>query len=156
MAELTLYGLKTCDICKKAIKALEGVGHSVTYIDVRADGVPSDILEGWLAEHGEALINTRSTTWRGLDEDQRLQAQTDPVTLLGLHPTLIKRPVIVNDGAVTVGWSKAVQAGFGVYMCLVPISVRLRSRGSRASLRAALRTGQRWGRGQLRVNRGLH
>ena len=114
MAELTLYGLKTCDTCKKAIKALEAAGHSVTDIDVRADGVPSDVLEGWLTEHGEALVNMRSTTWRGLDEDQRLQAQTDPVTLLGLHPTLIKRPVIVRDGVVTVGWTKAVQAGFGV------------------------------------------
>ena len=114
MGDLTLYGLKTCDTCKKAIKALEAVGHTVTYIDVRADGVPSDVLEGWLAEHGEALINTRSTTWRGLDDEQRLQAQTDPVTLLGLHPTLIKRPVIVSDGVVTVGWSKAVQAGFRV------------------------------------------
>ena len=114
MAELTLFGLKTCDTCKKAIKLLQAAGHSVTYIDVRADGVPSAVLEGWLAEHGDAVINTRSTTWRGLNDEQRLHVQTDPVTLLGLHPTLIKRPVIVNDGVVTVGWSKAVQAGFGV------------------------------------------
>ncbi|MEL7154684.1 MAG: ArsC/Spx/MgsR family protein, partial [Pseudomonadota bacterium] len=103
-----------CDTCKKAIKALEAAGHTVTYIDVRADGVPPEVLEGWLAEHGQAVVNTRSTTWRGLDEAQRLQAESDPVTLLGLHPTLIKRPVIVNDSVVTVGWSKAVQADLGI------------------------------------------
>ena len=114
MAELTLYGLKTCDTCKKAIKALEAAGHSVTYIDVRADGVLMDVIEGWLETVGDALINQRSTTWRTLDDNQRLQAQNDPAELLSLHPTLIKRPVIVNDGGVTVGWSKAVQAGFGV------------------------------------------
>ncbi len=114
MVELTLFGLKTCDTCKKARKALEAAGHSVTYVDVRANGVPSDVLEGWLAEHGEALINTRSTTWRGLDEDQRLQAESDPVTLLGLHPTLIKRPVIEAGGNVTVGWTADVQAGLGL------------------------------------------
>ena len=114
MTDLTLYGLKTCDTCKKAIKALEAAGHSVTYIDVRADGVPMDMLQGWLDAHGDVLINTRSTTWRGLDDDQRLKAESDPAALLSLHPTLIKRPVIVNDGVVTVGWSKSVQAGFGV------------------------------------------
>lgn len=114
MAELTLYGLKTCDTCKKARKALEGAGHSVAYIDVRSDGVPGDVLEGWLEAQGEALINTRSTTWRGLDETGRARAQSDPAGLLADHPTLIKRPVIVNGHAVTVGWTKAVQAGFGI------------------------------------------
>jgi arsenate reductase len=31
-------------------------------------------------------------------------------TLLSKHPTLIKRPVIENGGAVHVGWGKDVQA----------------------------------------------
>lgn len=114
MAALTLYGLKTCDTCKKALKALEAAGYSVTYIDVRADGVPTDVLQGWLAEHGQILVNTRSTTWRGLDEGQRLQTETDPAALLALHPTLIKRPVIVRDGGVTVGWTKALQVELGL------------------------------------------
>ena len=34
--------------------------------------------------------------------------------LLAEHPTLIKRPVIVKSDAVTVGWTKSVQAGFGL------------------------------------------
>lgn len=114
MAELTLYGLKTCDTCKKAIKALEAGGHSVTYIDVRAEGVPPDVLSGWLAEQGDAIINTRSTTWRGLGEADRARADSDPAGLLAEHPTLIKRPVIVTADGVTVGWTKAVQAGFGL------------------------------------------
>ncbi len=83
-------------------------------IDVRAQGVAQELLARAFEVFGEKLLNTRSTTWRGLNDEQRLQAQTDPVAVLGLHPTLIKRPVIVSDGVVTVGWSKAVQAGFGV------------------------------------------
>lgn len=114
MTEITLYGLKTCDTCKKAIKALEGAGHPVRYVDVRADGVPADVLSGWFAELGQALINTRSTTWRGLDDAERARAESDPVALLSGHPTLIKRPVIVADGAITVGWTKPVQANLGL------------------------------------------
>jgi arsenate reductase len=30
------------------------------------------------------------------------------------HPTLMKRPVIVADGAIYVGWSKDVQAALGL------------------------------------------
>jgi arsenate reductase-like glutaredoxin family protein len=74
MADLTLYGLKTCDTCRKAIKALEEAGHRLTVRDVRADGVAAEYLASWLAVHGEALINMRSTTWRGLDDATRERA----------------------------------------------------------------------------------
>lgn len=114
MRTVMLYGLKTCDTCKKAIKALEGAGYQVSYVDVRADGVPADALAGWLELHGQGLVNTRSTTWRGLDEAQRARAETDAVALLLEHPTLIKRPVIVAGESVTVGWTKPVQSGYGI------------------------------------------
>ena len=106
---MKLYGLKTCDTCRKALKALEAAGYEVALVDVRADGVPAGTLAGWLATHGDALINTRSTTWRGLDEATRARAGTDPEGLLSEHPTLIKRPVIEADGQTHVGWAKGVQ-----------------------------------------------
>ena len=34
---MILYGISTCDTCKKAIKALEAAGHPVTFRDVRKD-----------------------------------------------------------------------------------------------------------------------
>ncbi|MEM6625043.1 MAG: ArsC/Spx/MgsR family protein [Pseudomonadota bacterium] len=110
---LTFYGLKTCDTCRKALKALEAAGQSVTNVDVRADGVDAALLSGWIADKGvEALVNTRSTTWRGLDEPSRAKAATaeGAVALLGQHPTLMKRPVIVSGDQIHVGWTKAVQA----------------------------------------------
>jgi arsenate reductase len=110
MADLTLYGLKTCDTCRKAIKALEEAGHRLTVRDVRADGVAAEYLASWLAVHGEALINMRSTTWRGLDAAEQARKKSDPVGLLATHPTLIKRPVIVVGGTIHVGWTKEVQA----------------------------------------------
>ena len=55
--------------------------------------------------------NTRSTTWRGLSEDERAKVETDEVAgLLIANPTLNKRPVIETGDAVHVGWTKAVEA----------------------------------------------
>lgn len=111
---LTLYGLKNCDTCKKAMTALGAVDHHVTFVDIRADADLAAKLPVWLAAVGAAaLINTRSTTWRGLDAADRAKSETDPAALLIANPTLIKRPVIETGGAVHVGWTKDVQAAFG-------------------------------------------
>ncbi len=108
---LTVYHLKTCDTCKKAIKALESAGHNLTLIDVRADGIRSQKLAELEKVVGyEKLLNTRSTTWRGLeDADKTDMTSAKALTLMGAHPTLIKRPVIDDGDAVTVGWTQEVQ-----------------------------------------------
>lgn len=111
---LKFYGLKTCDTCRKALSALEG--REVTVVDVRADRVPRAMLEGWIAELGpEGLVNRKSTTWRGLDAADQAKAATaeGAVELLAAHPTLMKRPVIVTEGAVHVGWGPEVRAALG-------------------------------------------
>ena len=107
---MELYGLKNCDTCKKALKALEAAGVEVNFRDVRAGGVTPEQLAAWSAVHGAALVNTRSTTWRGLDEATRARAESDPVGLLSEHPTLMKRPVIVAGEQSHLGWTKDVQA----------------------------------------------
>ena len=109
---MRFYGLKSCDTCKKAQKALTAAGRDFEVVDVRADGVPADLLTDWLEEVGsDALINRRSTTWRGLSEAEKDAAAGEgAAALLAEHPTLMKRPVIVAEGAVHVGWTKEVQA----------------------------------------------
>jgi len=109
---LTVYHLKACDTCRKAIKALEASGKILTLIDVRADGVSAQKLSELEKVVGyEKLLNTRSTTWRGLDDaDKADLTSAKALELMAEHPTLIKRPVIDDGDAVTVGWTKEVQA----------------------------------------------
>ena len=109
---VTFYGLTSCDTCRAALKAIAAAGIDIDRKDVRADGVPADILSQLLDAHGaDAVINKRSTTWRGLDEVARSAA---PLDLLKAHPTLLKRPVIIADGTSHIGWGKDVQAEFGL------------------------------------------
>ena len=103
---MRLIGLKTCDTCRKARKALDAAGFDVAYTDVRADGLTEGDIDAILAEFPVKAINKSSTTWRGLSDEEK---SSDPKALLLAHPTLLKRPVII-DGAMTLGWDKSVQA----------------------------------------------
>ena len=108
---ITLYGLKNCDTCKKALKTLADAGRETRFVDIRAEADLADRVPVWLAQiEPKRLVNTRSTTWRGLDDEQRVRAETDTAALLIEHPTLIKRPVIEAGSDVWVGWTKAVEA----------------------------------------------
>ncbi|MEM9580109.1 MAG: ArsC/Spx/MgsR family protein [Pseudomonadota bacterium] len=100
---MILYGLKTCDTCRKALKSLE----DAQFVDVRKDGVPAPVMQAALAQFGPALLNTRSTTWRGLSDEDR---QRDPLELLADHPALMKRPLIQAGETLYLGWTKEVQA----------------------------------------------
>lgn len=100
---MLLYGLKNCDTCRKALKALP----EARFVDVRSDGVPDVVRARAYDTFGAGLVNTRSTTWRGLDADTRKQ---NPLTLLSAHPTLMKRPLIEVGGALFLGWNATVES----------------------------------------------
>lgn len=104
---VTLYGIKTCDTCRKALAALP----HATFHDVRAAPLDSATLSRFLDAFGNTLINRASTTWRGLDDAARGQSALD---LLTAHPTLMKRPVIDADGTLYLGWKADVQQALGL------------------------------------------
>lgn len=104
---MQIFGLKACDTCRKAVKALP----DAAFVDVRAEGVSAEILARALEVFGEKLINTRSTTWRSLDEESRKAA---PLTLLAEHPALMKRPLILDGDQMYLGWDASVRAALDV------------------------------------------
>ncbi|MEO0363584.1 MAG: Spx/MgsR family RNA polymerase-binding regulatory protein [Pseudomonadota bacterium] len=111
--KVEFYGLKSCDTCKKALKALAEAGREPVVTDVRADGVPETALAEWLDRAGvDALVNRRSTTWRGLSAEEQAEAMTEAgaLALLKANPTLMKRPVIVAGDALHIGWTADAQA----------------------------------------------
>ena len=104
-----LYGIPNCDTVKKARTWL--TEHHVTheFHDFKKQGVPADLLPGWIRAVGwETLVNRKGTTWRKLDA--ALQAGvTDSASakqVMLLHASTIKRPVIAwPSGRITVGFT---------------------------------------------------
>lgn len=111
---ITLYGIKNCDTVKKAQKFLQAQNTAYNFHDFREQGLSAEKVEQWLDAVGvEVLVNKRSTTWKQLTDDERnnLNRQT-AVALCVANPTLIKRPVLEQDGRVTVGFTEATYQQF--------------------------------------------
>ena len=104
---VVLYGIPTCDTCRKARTILESNGLDVRFRDVRTEPLTSSDIARFFAAFGPSLVNTRSATWRALGDGERTK---DPATLLIAHPALMKRPVIEAGDTLTLGWDAAAQA----------------------------------------------
>ncbi|WP_371061268.1 arsenate reductase family protein [Rhodosalinus sp. 5P4] len=100
---MLIYGLKTCDTCRKALKSLP----EARLLDIRAEGMPEPVLRRAAAQFGPDLVNRRSTTWRALSEEDRALA---PETLIARQPAVMKRPLIDDGGTLYLGWSDEVRA----------------------------------------------
>lgn len=77
------------------------------FVDLRIDGIPKDLLLRALTQFGDRLVNRRSTTWRGLSEEERTE---DPLNLLRAYPILMKRPLIDTGPRLYLGWDKDTKA----------------------------------------------
>ncbi len=108
---MILYGLPTCDTCKKALKALQAAGHRVTFRDVRAEPLTDAEIAEFVTAFGPAIVNRQSTTWRGLSDFLKA---SEPEAQLAAQPTLMKRPVIRSDAGLTLGWDDGVRARLGL------------------------------------------
>jgi Spx/MgsR family transcriptional regulator len=106
----TLYGIPNCDTVKKARAFLADHGVAYTFHDFKKQGVPIEALDRWIAGLGwEALVNRRGTTWRQLDPARQARV-TDAASAKALMletPSVIKRPVVEDGGALHVGFDAA-------------------------------------------------
>ncbi len=105
---LTIYGIKTCDSCRKARKFLAERGIEHRFHDLRKEGLDIQMLERWAGKLGwETLLNRRSLTWRQVPEAAREGMNHDrALTLMLEEPTLVKRPVLESDDFTAVGFSE--------------------------------------------------
>ncbi|QKT02449.1 ArsC family reductase [Ectothiorhodospiraceae bacterium 2226] len=105
-----LFGIRSCDTVRKARRWLDQRGVAYRYHDLRDDGVEPADLTAWCEALGwEALLNRRSTTWRGLTDTQRAAAgdAEGACALLRTHPTLLRRPLLAVDGRYWAGFDEA-------------------------------------------------
>lgn len=112
MPAFDVYGLETCDTCKRARKELDAAGVAYAFHDVRADGVTKAQIATWAKTAGwEAMLNKSSTTWRALPDAQKAGlTESKAVALMAANPALIKRPLISRGPTeVFVGWTDAVK-----------------------------------------------
>ena len=104
--QVTIYGIKNCDTMKKARAWLDSRGVPYTFHDYKTSGIDRARLQAWAKEAGwEVLLNRAGTTFRGLPEaDKSGLNEEKAIALMLAQPSLIKRPVLVADDKLTVGF----------------------------------------------------
>ena len=105
---LTVYGIKSCDTCRKARKFLAENDIEFRFHDVRDDGLDIQMLERWADRiEWEKLLNRQSLTWRKISETDKEDLTMDRAFALMLdQPTLLKRPVLESSRFMAVGFSE--------------------------------------------------
>jgi Spx/MgsR family transcriptional regulator len=109
---VTLHGIKNCDTMKKARAWLDAAGVDYAFHDYKTQGIARAMLESWVAQVGwEALLNRAGTTFRKLPEAEKqgLDAAR-AIALMLAQPSMIKRPVLEQAGALTLGFSPEAYA----------------------------------------------
>lgn len=106
---MILYGIANCDTVRKARKFLDEKQISYVFHDFKKQGLTQETIQNWLKYQPlEILVNKRSTSWKQLTEEQKQQLITGQnLSVLSEMPTLIKRPVLENNGSLLVGFKEA-------------------------------------------------
>lgn len=103
---MMIYGLSTCSICQKALKALQAERKDVQFRDVRGDPLSEAELDVLVAEFGDLIVDRTSNDYRALNDwlkNSEVEAQ------ISAKPKVMARPIIHDDGTYYLGWGVAVQ-----------------------------------------------
>lgn len=106
-----IYGIANCDTVKKARKWLDAQGLEYSFHDYKKEGADADRLARWADHVGwEVLLNRRGTTFRKLDDADKVDIDHDKaLALMVEHTSMIKRPVAESEDGerVLVGFSQS-------------------------------------------------
>jgi arsenate reductase len=107
---VTIYGIKNCDTMKKARTWLDANGVAYRFHDYKAEGIYAESLKRFVETLGwETVLNRSGTTFRALpDADKQDLDAGKAIALMLAQPSMIKRPILDRDGALTAGFKPEI------------------------------------------------
>ena len=101
-----------CSTCKKAEQYLQAKGLSFTVRDIKTDNPTVDELRTWHEASGLPLkrfFNTSGILYKqlGLKDKLPTMSEDEQLQLLASDGMLVKRPLVIYDGGVLVGFKQA-------------------------------------------------
>ena len=88
---------------------LEQQAIAYQFHDYRIQGSQESLIRKFVEQFAYSeLINTRGTTWRSLQENQRKMLDSDSaISLMSKYPALIKRPLLKSGDAWLLGYDES-------------------------------------------------
>ncbi len=100
-----------CTTCQKAKKWLEDNGVSFVERDIKSDNPTTDELKQWQKRSGFPLkkfFNTSGLIYKDMNLKEKIPLMTEEeqFTLLASNGMLVKRPMLIGDDFVLVGFKE--------------------------------------------------
>ena len=101
-----------CTTCQKARKWLDDHGVAYTLRHIKEDKPSYEELKLWHAQSGLALrkfFNTSGLLYKSMALKDKLptMSEEEMLALLATDGMLVKRPILIGDGTVLVGFKEA-------------------------------------------------
>ena len=108
---LTFICYPKCSTCQKAQKWLEANGVAYEMRDIKTDNPMAEELAVWHQRSGLPLkkfFNTSGLLYKSMQLKDKLPAMSEPeqLALLATDGMLVKRPLLVGDDFVLVGFKE--------------------------------------------------
>ncbi|MGN1195795.1 MAG: arsenate reductase family protein [Acutalibacteraceae bacterium] len=101
-----------CTTCKKAQNWLDENGVKYELRDIKADNPTVDELSGWYKISGQPLkkfFNTSGLLYKSMELKNKLpeMSEEEMLKLLSSDGMLVKRPLLISDSFVLIGFKEA-------------------------------------------------
>lgn len=97
----TLYAIPNCDTVKKARVWLADRGVDYQFHDYKKQGIDRQTIEHWLTQKPwEDLVNRSGITWKKLPDAEKPSNAEDAIALMLEKPSVIRRPLIEQNGRI--------------------------------------------------------
>ena len=112
-AMLHVIGIKNCDTIRKTKKWLEANEVEYEFIDLKKEPLTIDEIKELEFKVGlDVLVNKRGTTYRNLGLKEKDFSNEEMLEVLEQNQSMIKRPVLVLNEAVLVGYDEEAFKNF--------------------------------------------
>ena len=101
-----------CTTCQKAQKWLDANGIKYELRDIKTENPGLEELRAWYKLSGQPMkkfFNTSGLLYKSMDLKSKLPAmtETEMLELLATDGMLVKRPLVIGDGFVLIGFKEA-------------------------------------------------
>jgi len=108
---ITVYCYERCSTCKKALKWLDEKGIAYDLKDIKGEHPDEALLRGAIRLSGKdtrKFFNTSGMLYRELELTKKLPQMTadEQIALLASDGMLVKRPLVLGDGFVLLGFKE--------------------------------------------------